>query len=609
MSCKAGQRRSACIPGRILIEFAAFSGTEKVFTLLQLKFTASRWLEGAAEFATCISLAVLLTAPAGHRLRMEIMAGQEASTVVPRFNLWTLWWNTNRISEGWSGYWDAPIFAPSDGAFAFSEPQPLTGLIGWILCSITPNLNVVYNLVLSLFLTLNGWFAIRLLRSMRLHRFAVWSGGVMMLALPFIHWQLGVLQLCAMWPALWTCEVLIRNCHSPRPIAGEKVALATAVGFFTCQYYFVMLAIVLPCAGMLLFRLTKLRQLLFRGVPSFVLVLLILVVPCAWTQGRILQDSAMSQPRDQLDQLSATIAGYLHTPWRQWFPPPGILNAGNLGWQLSPGTGKLLVAVAGVCYGLWHRGRRRVTAFWLVWGGVAMFFSLGTRVSVLDVNAIEFLADYVPGYQYFRSPFRFSLFVQVASVVLAAQGIHASAVGCRRVCDRGRTWSARSRSCASWLMMAALGAILCLEAWPPAPRWVSTSFAEPAPAWVRWIDEHTKRDVVLAHLPFPHDTRVSAFEETLDGMLWQTRHNRRLVNGYAGLFPQPFRHLMQEAQSFPNTASLDALRQSYVEYCVVSADMLKATRESPAVANGELNEVFLDEELGVAIFVLRARHP
>jgi len=30
---------------------------------------------------------------------------------VPRLNLWTLWWNSERLLHGYRGYWHAPVFA------------------------------------------------------------------------------------------------------------------------------------------------------------------------------------------------------------------------------------------------------------------------------------------------------------------------------------------------------------------------------------------------------------------------------------------------------------------------------------------------------------------
>ena len=71
--------------------------------------------------------AVAVTAPLAWRPG-RLPLGTEPVATVPRFNLWTLSWTADRLTHGFAGWWDAPIFWPQRGAFAFSEPQPLTGL-------------------------------------------------------------------------------------------------------------------------------------------------------------------------------------------------------------------------------------------------------------------------------------------------------------------------------------------------------------------------------------------------------------------------------------------------------------------------------------------------
>ncbi|HXW00482.1 MAG TPA: hypothetical protein VEC93_18840, partial [Anaerolineae bacterium] len=108
--------------------------------------------------------ALLLTYPLPLRLFSHIPLGSEEAGTVPFFNLWTLQWNIDQQMQGYPSYWDAPIFAPDKGTFAFSEPQPLSALLAaplW-LASGSPALG--YNAVVILFLTLNGWFAYWLLR-------------------------------------------------------------------------------------------------------------------------------------------------------------------------------------------------------------------------------------------------------------------------------------------------------------------------------------------------------------------------------------------------------------------------------------------------------------
>ena len=72
-------------------------------------------------------LAVVVTWPLAAHLGSSMTFGAELTRTVPLLNLWTLEWNQVQIGDGFSDYWNAPIFYPTPGAFALSEPQPLTG--------------------------------------------------------------------------------------------------------------------------------------------------------------------------------------------------------------------------------------------------------------------------------------------------------------------------------------------------------------------------------------------------------------------------------------------------------------------------------------------------
>src|SRR6058998_3663233 len=60
-----------------------------------------------------LSLATALaqTAPLALHLGSAIPFGTYPAPVVPRLNLWALWWNSERLLHGYRGYWQAPIFA------------------------------------------------------------------------------------------------------------------------------------------------------------------------------------------------------------------------------------------------------------------------------------------------------------------------------------------------------------------------------------------------------------------------------------------------------------------------------------------------------------------
>ena len=108
------------------------------------------------ELSFFLLLAVASTWPLGSRIGSAIPKGTERVATVPLFNQWTIWWNADRAGRMFDGYWNAPIFVPSDHSFALSEAQPTTVLVApvvWISGSRT----LGYNAYLLCMLTLNGW--------------------------------------------------------------------------------------------------------------------------------------------------------------------------------------------------------------------------------------------------------------------------------------------------------------------------------------------------------------------------------------------------------------------------------------------------------------------
>src|SRR6185503_2334332 len=127
----------------------------------------------------------------------HIPRGSEEAGTVPFFNLWTLQWNIDQQMQGYPRYWDAPIFAPNKGTFAFSEPQPLSALLAAPLWLSFRSPALGYNALVILFLTLNGWFAYWLLRSWGLPDLPCLLAGLLTQSLPFVAQEMGVLQLIA----------------------------------------------------------------------------------------------------------------------------------------------------------------------------------------------------------------------------------------------------------------------------------------------------------------------------------------------------------------------------------------------------------------------------
>jgi hypothetical protein len=116
-------------------------------------------------------LACVILWPAFRYPYSMLPAGASRVVTVPLFNAWTIWWNTECLSRGLQHYWNAPIFWPNAGTFAFSEPQPATLLVApvvWMSGSVI----LAYNVYLLMSLVANGIFAARLLRTLRVGRWA-----------------------------------------------------------------------------------------------------------------------------------------------------------------------------------------------------------------------------------------------------------------------------------------------------------------------------------------------------------------------------------------------------------------------------------------------------
>ena len=86
--------------------------------------------------------------------------------------LFTVEWTGQVLDQG-RPYWDAPIFYPHAGTFAWSETQPFTSVVVWSLSKLV-GIILAYNLVLLLYLTLAGLAAYSLARQLTQDRVAHW---------------------------------------------------------------------------------------------------------------------------------------------------------------------------------------------------------------------------------------------------------------------------------------------------------------------------------------------------------------------------------------------------------------------------------------------------
>jgi hypothetical protein len=579
-----------------------------------------RWPK-LAEAALFLTLSIAATWPLTAHFHTSLPLGTESCATVPLFNLWTIGWNVDRLGHSGFGYWDAPIFHPTPDAFAFSEPLAISGIVAtpvWWMA--TPA--SAYNAVLLISLTLNGWTTCRLLRWLRLHWLPCLLGGAMVEMLPFVHWQLGVLQLVPLCGIVWTLHALLGFSQRPTIRRGLLIGLASAVTFLLCTHYGLFLGVLLILCGWLILLRKALCWRMWVGLLAGAAVALVLVWPEVSVQRRMAREHEFMRGRQQVDNLSAELSYYTATPWPELFPSRDLREGNGKFWMLSPGTVKVCLALVGLAAGLWHRRRRGITALVAVMLLLSVDLSMGPKLEIGGWVPYDWLREYVPGYAHVRNVFRYAVIAQLLIAFLAAIGLHSLlTLGRRRNAAPNEepktsriprlTFGVFCRPALRVLFVAVCGIIAVAEVRPPAQKLFEMPSVERNYAWINWVKNGTPPDTVLAHLPFPQGTMADHYQPTTVAMYWQLRHHRPLVNGYSGYFPESFLELKRELNQLPgHLHGLELLRQHGVRFCVVDRTWMtrETFRNTPAYL-GQLEWLLGDDQAGLDVYELVSQAP
>ena len=218
------------------------------------------------------------------------------------------------------------------------------------------------------------------------------------------------------------------------------------------------------------------------------------------------------------------------------------------------GVATLLLAILGATWRGWPRGLR------LGLVGAALVFavlSLGFEVSGLGrFLPYRALYELVPGWSGIRVPERLHTFTTLALALLAAAGAS------RR----------------SWLAPVAVVAILAEGAGFGPGRWYPHPPAPRAPAG-------------LASVPAPLLQLPAAADDNRRYLLWSTDGFPKMVNGRSSITPKRTERILASVNSFPDAASVAALRRLGLRSVVLHADRLRGTpwadwRSRPVAALG-----------------------
>ena len=573
-------------------------------------------------FCVYLALALVATRPLVMSLGSAIPYGCEAEATVPLFNLWTLWWNADRVASGFGGYWTAPIFHPARGTFAFSEAQP-TMIVVAPLVWLTGNRVLAYNVYQLLILALNGWSGMRLLRRVGHRPWLAFCGGVMVELLPFVWWQLGVVQLTTLFGIIWTIHSLLdlfdtgqlassqfeKRESSPdltvvgRPLVSHpglvwlRLGGAFGLTYWLCNYWGMFLAILLVPASIWLWNGRLLRIGFWRDALLAGLVAGAMILPIAYSQKTLSRQHTWVRDPSLIVALSAHARDLTDTPW----PPlvPGLehpeVNRANA-WPLGGGGLKLLLAPLGLLAALTVRGRRRWGMFVASLGLIAFGLSLGPNNRFAEFmpgglagqSPYEWLQQFVPGFALIRSPFRFVLFVQFAAALLSVEALD--------LLDP-RRWKRETQNteagtgevptpshsilppavlrpqpffcCALLTKVPLLAAslIVTLEVLPPSQHLYPCPSSRELPVWVLWLRDSMPANEPIACLPFPTGYTVKNYEATAIWMYWSTFHRHPLVNGYSGFFPQSFLDMKEGLEQFDRSEAneVDGIVQSQLK--------------------------------------------
>jgi len=495
-------------------------------------------------FLLYLSSAIFFTFPLAKQFASHIPIGTESSGTVPFLNIWILKWNLIQFLDMLPDYWNAPILFPSPGSFAFSEPQPLAGLLLLPLNGVGSAIS--YNSLLLFYFVANGVSAYWLFRYSHVSRALSFLGGLWTQMLPFLSHERGVVQLLPIFPFFLA---LIASVHLLRSKSlGRASLLALIMGgtFYLSENYGLILGIVvLSFAAYSPFSSWKTTRLfLFAG-----LLALVLALPLILPQTKILDENSFERSDRSIAAGSANLDDYVKPS--QTVMASLITKTGNAKFGLYPGLALTGLGLLGLIY-LFNRNRSNELAKPLAFSLLLSFLlSFGLHLKLFDWQPYAFIADNIPGFEHLRSPFRFGIWVQISLLIFAIHFLHL-------LLRKGLFWQ-----------VSVLVVVASLEIFPLPARLTQI------PAF----KQLTGVESPAVFLPYVQGTSASAYTQTTRYMLLAQDSGTTIVNGYSGYLPQTNADLKRKLSNFPDEASLEALRRAGVKSVLVVADWLIEERK------------------------------
>lgn len=492
------------------------------------------------------------------------------SSTVPLFNAWTMVWNAVQIRDGFDRYWDAPIFFPHRGTFAYSEPQPATVLMApLILIFGSPALACNVWLVLSL--TLNGLLTGRLLRQLQVCELAGIATSAAAVLLPMVHDQLDVLQLVPLWPTLWTLTAVMNLRRTAleavtAPASYRRCVKAGAEAGVACFcvaacsiHHWLFLMLLLGFCGWMMVPWFQLRQW-WPGAVAALCVSGVLILPVLIPMTKILHGSHYKRQESTILALSARADDLLKVSSGALLQIPGITTQGS--WFLCPGWARTAMAAIAVCGLLKTQSQvpRPEVCFLLSLAIASAVFSMGVNLQIGTWKPWITLSTYLPGFSSIRSVFRFGYFYQLSILLMSGTGLNLLT---ERLQHASFAPALRNS------VLICLAAFMIFEVLPGDLRPVHVPRNHDTHPGLDHVSDRLLQNKGVLLLPYPQGSGVDQYETTTRWMICCTLRRIPIMNGYSGFFPQPHFRLQQLLQSGTLTPEcLSFLRASGIEYVV-----------------------------------------
>jgi len=489
----------------------------------------------------CLLAAIVATWPLLPSLARALPLGTEHEATVPVFNLWTLWWDADRVPHGLLGLWNAPIFHPLEGTFTFSEPMILQGVALSPLWWLGAPPAAIYNLAILCTLACNGLATRSLARALGAPRGAALLAALAGVTLPYTAKVLGVLPVLPLFGTIWALAALVRFGEKGGWRPAALAVLSFAAQFLAGEQMALLSLPFLLLAGLVALAEQKFRVRSIATLGALAILGALVLAPVAGTVSSFHEKYGFTRSEEIVAALSAQPRDFTTRPSssRFAFPPREDSYVGDTG-GLFPGFLLLGLGAAGAWLG-WYQGeRQKERRLWILFllacavgGGL---LALGLNLKIGDWRPFASLRDVVPGLRTLRSPFRA---VAISQAVLAALAALALA---RLASWRGKTGQT---------LALALGVLAATENLA-SPGVLAPTPATPRTAWTTWLRQQPGK-LIVAHVPLPAGLHVSDYEMEAWRMFAQIDHHRPLLNGYSGYFPTGYGTFQMDMdQNFPS---------------------------------------------------------